>query len=69
MKHLIANNARMDLKDSHNFSVLTFAAAAGQTNKEIYELCIKNGIDIKTDKDEHGANALLLLTPYLKNFT
>ncbi|WP_103071784.1 ankyrin repeat domain-containing protein [Aquimarina sediminis] len=69
MKHLIANNARMDLIDSHKFSVLTFAAATGQTNKEIYELCIENGIDIKNDRDEHGANALLLLTPYLKDFT
>ncbi len=69
MKHLIAQKARMDLKDSHYFSVLTFAAAAGQTNTEIYDLCIKNGIDIQTDKDEHGANALLLLTPSLKDFT
>jgi ankyrin repeat protein len=69
MKHLIAQKARMDLKDSHHFSVLTFAAAAGQTNTEIYDLCIKNEIDVQTDKDEHGANALLLLTPSLKDFT
>ncbi len=68
MTYLIANNARMDLKDSHNFSVLTFAAVAGITNTDIYDLCIKNDIDIKYDKDEHGANALLLLVPYLKNF-
>ncbi|MGG6232013.1 ankyrin repeat domain-containing protein [Tenacibaculum sp. SDUM215027] len=69
MKHLIANNARMDLKDSHQLSPLTFAANAGQTNKEIYELCIQNGIDIKTDVDEHGANALLLVLPSLKNLS
>ncbi|WP_062053523.1 ankyrin repeat domain-containing protein [Aquimarina longa] len=69
MKHLIANNARMDLIDSHHFSVLTFAAATGQTNREIYDLCIKNGIDVKNDRDEHGANALLLLTPHLKDFS
>lgn len=69
MKHLIANNARMDLKDSHQLSVLTFAAAAGQTNKEIYELCIQNGIDIKTDVDEHGANTLLLVLPSLKDLS
>lgn len=68
MKHLIAKNARMDLKDSHNFSVLTFAAATGNTNKEIYELCITNGIDIN-DTDEHGANALLLASGSLKDFT
>lgn len=69
MKHLIAQKARMDLKDSHNFSVLTFAAATGNKNKEVYELCIKNGIDIKTDVDEHGANALLLLLPHLKDLS
>lgn len=69
MKHLIQNNARMDLKDSHQLSVLTFAAAAGQTNKEIYELCIKNGIDITTDVDEHGANALLIVLPSLKDLS
>ncbi|CAL2106385.1 Ankyrin repeat-containing protein [Tenacibaculum sp. 190524A02b] len=67
MKHLIAKNARMDLKDSHQYSPLTFAAATGQTNTEIYDLCIENGIDIKNDVDEKGANALLLLIGHLKN--
>ncbi len=68
MKYLIANKARMDLKDSHNFSVSTFAAATGKDNTEIYDLCIQNGIDIKTDTDEHGANALLLAAGSLKDF-
>ncbi|MEC3906164.1 ankyrin repeat domain-containing protein [Tamlana sp. 2201CG12-4] len=67
MKHLIAKNAKMDLKDSHHFSVLTFAAATGVTNRAVYDLCIQNGIDIKTDKDEHGANALLLIAPFLED--
>ncbi|MDO5969275.1 ankyrin repeat domain-containing protein [Flavivirga aquimarina] len=68
MRYLIAQGARMGLKDSHNFSVLTFAAVAGITNLDIYDLCIENGIDIKSDLDEHGANALLLLMPHLKDF-
>ncbi|WBX77710.1 ankyrin repeat domain-containing protein [Tenacibaculum ovolyticum] len=68
VKHLINSNARLDLKDSHNFSPLTFAAVAGQTNTEIYDLFIKNGIDIKKDVDEKGANALLLLIGHLKDF-
>ncbi|MCG8182584.1 ankyrin repeat domain-containing protein [Tenacibaculum piscium] len=68
IKHLIENNARLDLKDSHHFSPLTFAAVAGQTNTEIYDLFIKNGIDIKNDLDEKGANALLLLIGHLKDF-
>ncbi|WP_025664302.1 ankyrin repeat domain-containing protein [Aquimarina megaterium] len=68
VKHLINNNARLDLKDSHNFSPLTFAAVAGQTNTEIYDVFIKNGIDVKSDLDEKGANALLLLIGHLKDF-
>ncbi|GAA4233712.1 ankyrin repeat domain-containing protein [Postechiella marina] len=68
VKHLIVNNAKLNIKDSHHFSPLTFAAVAGQTNTEIYDTLIENGIDIKTDKDEHGANALLLLIPHLKDF-
>lgn len=69
VKYLIDNKARLDLKDSHNFSPLTFAANAGLKNKEIYDLLIKNGIDIKSDLDENKANALLLLIPHLKDFT
>ena len=69
MKYLIANKARMDLKDSHSFSVLTFAAVTGQTNTQIYDLCIEHGIDIKNDIDKHGANALLLASGNLKDFS
>lgn len=68
MEYLISKNARMDLKDSHQYSVLTFAAATGVTNLEVYNLCIKNGIDIENDVDGHGANSLLLLIPHLKDF-
>lgn len=68
VKYLIDNKARLDLKDSHHFSPLTFAAVAGQTNTKIYDLFIENGIDIKTDLDEKGANALLLLIGHLKDF-
>jgi len=67
MKYLIAKKAKMNLRDSHRFSVLTFAAAAGVQNRAIYDLCIENGIDIKTDIDEHGANALLLIAPSLND--
>ena len=68
MEYLFANNAKTDLKDSHGYSILTFAAATGNTNTKIYDLCIENGMDLKTDLDEHGASALLLVSPYLNNF-
>ena len=69
MKHLIAKKARMDLRDSHYYSVSTFAAATGKTNTGIYDLCIENGIDVRNDKDQHGANALLLIISGIKDFT
>ncbi|NQX82109.1 MAG: ankyrin repeat domain-containing protein [Flavobacteriaceae bacterium] len=69
VEYLISNNARLDLKDSHNFSPLTFTAVAGQVNTKIYDLFINNGIDIKNDIDEHGANALLLIMGHIKDFT
>ena len=68
LQYLATQNADFSLRDSHHFSPLTFAAVAGVTNTDIYDICIKNGIDVKTDVDEHGANALLLLTPHLANF-
>ncbi len=68
VEYLIANNARLDLKDSHNFSPLSFAAVTGQTNTKIYDLFINNGLDLKNDVDEHGANALLLVMPFIKDF-
>lgn len=68
VNYLISKNARMDLKDSHGSSPLTFAAAAGVTNLDLYNLCIENGIDIKTDVNQYGANALLLLSPKVKDF-
>lgn len=69
MNYLIANGARMDLKDSHQYSVATFAAATGKTNTEIYDLCIQHGIDLKNDLDGHGAHALLLLLPHVKDLS
>ena len=64
---LIKNGANLNLKDSHQSSPLTYAANAGNTNTKIYDLFIENGIDITTDTNGNGANALLLLLPSLKN--
>lgn len=61
MKYLIDHGANLDIRDSHNYSVLTFAATTGQTNKKIYDLCIASGMAVKNDLNENGANALLLL--------
>ncbi|AUS04912.1 ankyrin repeat domain-containing protein [Pseudotamlana carrageenivorans] len=68
LTYLINHGANLEMRDAHHYSVLTFAAAAGITDTKIYDLCIKNGIDVKTDTNEHGANALLLIMPHLKSF-
>jgi len=65
--YLIENGADLTLKDSHQFSPLTFTANAGVTNTKMYDLFIKNGLNIATDTNAHGANALLLILPSLKN--
>ncbi|WP_194766885.1 ankyrin repeat domain-containing protein [Tamlana sp. I1] len=68
LHYLIKHGANLELRDAHHYSVLTFAATAGITDTKIYDLCIKSGIDVKTDTNEHGANALLLLMQHIKTF-
>lgn len=68
-KTLIAKGAKLNLKDSHLMSPLTFTAVAGQTNPELYDIFIANGMNIKTDKNKSGANALLLAVGSLKKLS
>ncbi|MFT3827864.1 MAG: ankyrin repeat domain-containing protein [Chitinophagaceae bacterium] len=60
MEYLFSKGAKVNVQDSHGMSVINFAAAAGQQNTKVYDLCIKNGADLKTDLNHDGANALLL---------
>ncbi len=68
MKFLISKGAKMDVIDAHGYSVLTFAAITGNSNKKIYELCIEQGIDI-ADTNENGANSLLLVLSQLEDLS
>lgn len=68
IKYLVAKGAKTNLIDSHGYTVLNFAASAGQTNIEMYDYLIKMGANIHTDKNHKGANALLLVAPHLENF-
>jgi ankyrin repeat protein len=69
MKYLVSKGAKTDIIDSHGYSVLNFAASTGQTNTELYDYLFKMDANIKTEKNHHGANALLLVAPYLDNFS
>jgi ankyrin repeat protein len=60
MEYLISKGAKMDLQDSHGYTIINFAAATGQQNTSVYELCIQKGSDPRSELNHDGANALLL---------
>tara|TARA_B100000767_G_C19774417_1_gene541772 strand:+ start:2052 stop:3536 length:1485 start_codon:yes stop_codon:yes gene_type:complete len=66
MKYLVSRGAKTDLVDSHGNTVINFAAANGQLNKEIYEFCISKGADPSTELNKNGANTLLIISSSLK---
>src|SRR5688572_7285688 len=64
MEHLISKGAKIaGQQDNHGYSVLNFAANGGQKDTKVYDLCLKNGADLKKDLTHEGANALLLALP------
>lgn len=67
MQELIKNGATLNVVDDHGMSVVNFAASTGQTATELYELCVKNGVQFPNEKTPEGATPLLLVIPYLKN--
>lgn len=60
MEALLAKGAKATVEDSHGTTPLNFAAASGQPNTRVYDLCIQNGANLKKDLNHDGANALLL---------
>jgi ankyrin repeat protein len=68
MEYLIAKGAKVDLVDNHGYSVINFAAVGGQQNTKVYDLCLKNGADLKKDLTQEGANTLLLAVANDKDF-
>ena len=60
MEYLLAKGSKTNVEDSHGMTVLNFAAGGGQTNTQVYDLCLQNGADLKKDLNHDGANALLI---------
>lgn len=60
MEFLAAKGAKTNMVDNHGYSVLNFAAVGSQKNTKVYDICIRNGSDIKKELTHDGANALLL---------
>ncbi|MEM9687324.1 MAG: ankyrin repeat domain-containing protein, partial [Bacteroidota bacterium] len=67
MKYLLSKGAKTDIIDSHGYSLLNFAAVTGQQNLKLYDFCVANGADVIREKNRDGANALLLVAPYVKD--
>jgi len=69
MEYLISKGAKVNMEDSHGYSVANFAAVGGQQNTKVYDLCVQNGADLKKQLTAEGANALLLGVANDKDFT
>jgi len=69
MKHLLSKGAKTDILDDKGSTILNFAAGSGQANTKVYDLLMANGANLKTDVTPYGANALLLVAPFAKDFT
>lgn len=67
MRYLVSKGAKTDIIDSHGYSVLNFAATTGQLNTALYDFCIQHGSDPVSEKNHDGANALLLVAPFIKD--
>ncbi|AXT62672.1 ankyrin repeat domain-containing protein [Aquimarina sp. AD10] len=66
MQFLVDNGAKTNIIDSHGYSLLNFAAVTGQLNTKLYDFCIAHGAKLKEEKNPDGANALLLVAPFIK---
>jgi len=69
MEYLVSKGAKVDLHDNFGYSALTLAAANGQTNTRVYDICIREGVVPKKEIARGGTNALLLIAPYDKDFS
>ena len=69
VKYLIEQGAKLDVEDSHGYSVSSFAAAGGQQDAAIFDLLIKNGADLKHEKDHHGKNIMLVAIARAKDLS
>lgn len=69
LKYLVSKGAETDIIDSHGYSVSTFSATTGQIDTNLYDYLFKMNANIETEKNHNGANVLLLVAPYVKNYS
>lgn len=67
VNYLLDKGSSVTELDSHGYTPLAFAANAGQKDKDLYEAFEKQGVNLFNEKNENGANLLLLVAPSLTN--
>jgi ankyrin repeat protein len=67
VEQLLKMGSSVTQTDSYGNTPLTFAANAGIKNMEIYKAFLQHGVDLKKERNEEGANILLLLASHLEN--
>lgn len=65
VKYLLASGSDVTKRDSNGNTPLAFAANAGQKNKDVYQAFESHGVNLLNEKNENGANLLLLVAPSL----
>ncbi|WP_420571326.1 ankyrin repeat domain-containing protein [Kordia sp.] len=68
MRFLVEKGAKTDIIDSHGYSLANFAAVTGQVNPDLYNFCLTHGANFSKETNNDGANALLLVAPFAKDF-
>tara|TARA_R110000851_G_scaffold193967_1_gene344742 strand:+ start:8523 stop:10028 length:1506 start_codon:yes stop_codon:yes gene_type:complete len=69
VKHLLQEGARTDIRDDHSNTIALFAAGAGNTNAELYDILAQHGADLSNETTKNGANILLLAAPHVKDLS
>lgn len=69
VNYLLNQGSSVTELDSHGYTPLAFAANAGQKNKALYDAFEKYGVSLLDEKNENGANLLLLVAPSLSSET
>ncbi|TLP79774.1 ankyrin repeat domain-containing protein [Maribacter sp. ACAM166] len=67
VKYLLDEGSSVTALDSHRYTPLAFAANAGSTNPVVYETFEKKGVNLANEKNNHGANLLLMVASSLEN--
>ena len=69
MQYIVDRGAKTEIVDDHGNTVLTFAAATGQLNTKLYDFLMDYGANPRIERNHNGANALLLVAPFIKDLS